>query len=107
VLVELVWRALVDAPEANPPYTVFVHLVDSAGQPVGQSDRPPADGDRPTSGWRSGEVIVDRHLIAVAPSAASGPLVADVGLYDPETGERVHFADGSDHVRLPLAVTVP
>ncbi|MEZ4593446.1 MAG: glycosyltransferase family 39 protein, partial [Chloroflexota bacterium] len=47
-----------------PPTTgwfVFVHLVNEAGDIVAQRDLVPADGLRPTTGWRSDEVITDAH----------------------------------------------
>ncbi len=78
LLVTLVWRAL--AP-MDRDYTVFVHMVDSDGRLVAQHDGPPAEGARPTSGWLSGEEIVDRHLIRFPEGLAPGPYRLLVGLY--------------------------
>ena len=90
-IVSLWWEA--EQP-LDGDYTVFVHLVDSAGQLVAQSDLPPqtAQGVYPTSFWGAGETIVTEQFLP-------WPLLADemadlsliVGLYRP-----------SDFGRLPL-----
>ena len=63
-------------------YTVFVHLLDEAGNIIVQSDVPPqtAQGGYPTSFWGAGETIVTEQLLPTA-DLAQGRLV--VGLYRP------------------------
>jgi hypothetical protein len=89
----LYWEAL--APDGND-YTVFVHLLDGAGQPVAQADSPPLANWYPTSIWAAGEQIRDPHVIRVPVSIVPGPYVLAVGFYDLDTGQRlpVHGADG-------------
>ena len=90
----LYWQAL------RPPdldYTVFTHLLDSVGALRGQRDGVPMMGQRPTSGWTSGEIIIDPYELAVHSDAPAGPGSIEVGMYDPATGERlpVRRQDGS------------
>lgn len=84
-------------------YTVFVHLLDGAGQQVAGADGPPLQGDYPTSFWRDGDVIVDEHRLAVPAGLAPGDLSIAVGLYDPLTLARLTRLDGGgDAIRLPV-----
>lgn len=70
-------------------YTVFVHLVDGAGNLIGQSDRQPVDGNFPTSLWRSGDYITDTHCISMTSDSLSGVHHLVTGMYRLETMERV------------------
>ena len=73
-------------PETS--YYVFVHLVDrESGEIVRQQDWLPADGLRPTSGWRTGEYIVDPHRLDLA-GLPAGSYRLVVGLYEPESLNR-------------------
>jgi len=89
--VYLYWRcrALVDKD-----YTVFNHLLDAAGAWVAQQDGPPASGFYPTSWWRPGEVIVDRHVITLQPDTPPGAYRLAVGLYEFATMQRLPVAGG-------------
>lgn len=69
------------------PLSVSVHVLDGSGTKVAQHDGTPAEGGRPSDEWRPGEVIVDRHLLAI-PREPGGPLLARVGLYEPLGGQR-------------------
>ncbi|MBI1876941.1 MAG: hypothetical protein HYR94_01670, partial [Chloroflexi bacterium] len=90
VNLKLYWRA--DSP---PPtdYTVFIHLLDPAGNPAAQFDRPPAAGAYPTSLWDPGEIIAHEHLLQNLPP---GRYTIQVGLYRPDTGERLAVAGSPD-----------
>lgn len=81
----LAWRAQ-SRPTDN--YFAFVHLVDENGAIVSQSDRIPADGLRPTSGWRPNEVIVDVHRLSLPPDLPPSQYALRVGLYLPQSFER-------------------
>jgi hypothetical protein len=93
-VVELVWRG---EGTQNIGYTAFVQAIDSAGRVAAQSDQIPARYARPTTGWRAGEIILDRHVLAWNTAPAPGDLLLIAGLYDPLTGARVLLADGNDH----------
>lgn len=100
----LLWRAL----EGNSPvdYQVFTHLLSEDGRLIAQHDGPPVGGTRPTTGWVSGETIVDLHPMAFYDAAYTGPARIAVGLYDPRTGQRVFTDTGPDHVVLPITINV-
>ncbi len=91
----LYWQAET-APRAD--YTVFVHLLDAAGQVVAQADAPPAAGRYPTSLWDSDELIIHERTL---PAGPSGPHPLAIGLYRPDTGERLPAAGFVDGV-VPL-----
>ena len=69
------------AADATPAtdYTVFVHVLDSAGNVVGGQDNQPVGNRYPTTIWSAGEKIVDPYLIPTAglpPAAGALPLPA-------------------------------
>jgi len=86
----LVWRA-----ESRPgnDAKVFVHLVGADGLIYGQDDSVPAQWQRPTLGWETGEIILDEHAVTVSPQAPAGDYTLYIGMY-----ETASFA------RLPLTV---
>jgi hypothetical protein len=90
--VTLVWEGL--AASGWPGYTVFVHLRDDEGGLVAQHDGVPDEGQRPTLGWRSGEFIIDRHILPLE-GAPQGNHSLFVGMYDPITGERLPTFDAT------------
>ena len=88
------------SPRGRPSrdYTVFVHLLDSQEQIRGQADSPPRAGRYPTSIWDAGEVIADLHTLSLGPDLPAGEYRLAIGLYDPETGERVGIVDGNGQI---------
>ncbi len=88
VLLTLYWET---APLSDA-YTIFVHLVSADGTLIGQDDRPPLDGEYPTTFWGQGERIAGRHQIPVDSDAPPGEASILVGLYR---------ADGQ---RLPVSL---
>jgi hypothetical protein len=83
----LYWRGQSDTITDN--YVVFVHIVDNTGQIVAQGDGPPVNGFRPTSSWRPGEALVDERAIWLPPELAVEEYDIYLGLYRPDTGERL------------------
>jgi len=79
------WWAATAAPPAD--YTIFVHLLDAAGNVVAQADGPPNDGLSPTGIWRPGDVVRDVHHFPPGTVVPDGGRVR-VGAYRPDTGER-------------------
>ena len=79
------------SPRGRPSddYTVFVHLLDDQEQIQGQADSPPKAGGYPTSIWDAGEVIADLHTLSLGADLPAGEYHLAIGLYDPETGQRV------------------
>lgn len=90
------WWAATAAPPAD--YTIFVHLLDAAGNLVAQADSPPNDGLSPTRIWRAGDVIVDTHRFPPGTVVPDGGRIL-VGAYRPDTGERAPATQGG----APLA----
>jgi hypothetical protein len=100
--VGLIWKA-----SATPTiaYTVFVHLLDSNGHVIAQSDAQPMNNQRPTTSWIPSEYIVDSHILTFN-RPYSGRATLEVGLYDAATNKRILLSDGSDHMTLPNTVEV-
>jgi hypothetical protein len=103
VAVTLLWSATA-RPGAD--YTVFVHVLDSAGALVAQHDGTPRDGTRPTGTWAPGEQLLDRHTLTI-PAGLAGEGVLIAGLYDSATVVRQPFGDGRDTVTLAPVVFAP
>lgn len=95
--VTLYWQA--DRPLATD-YTVFVHVLAADGTRIAQGDGPPVDGLYPTSAWRPGQIIADRHRVMLSPEHALTGLRAVVGLYVPADGARLPATDREGR-RLP------
>jgi hypothetical protein len=95
---QLLWRADTTFPTS---YHVFVHLVDENGQLIAQSDGEPANWTRPTTGWLPGEYILDEHTLTLPETLPAGQLALRVGLYHPETGERLGMGT-ADYVEIPI-----
>lgn len=84
--VDLHWRAR-RRPEGY--YKVFVHLFDPvAGEVVAQHDAAPRDWSYPTDWWETGEVVTEEISLSLS-DVPSGQYRLGVGLYAPETGQRL------------------
>jgi mannosyltransferase len=91
--VALHWQAAAPIPER---YKVTLQLLDSSGALLSQHDAEPGQDLAPTNIWTVGELIVDRHGIAVPVTAQPGISELVVGLYHLETGDRLPVVlDGS------------
>ncbi|MBL7183422.1 MAG: glycosyltransferase family 39 protein [Anaerolineae bacterium] len=86
----LYWRAL---GSVDASYTVFTHLLDSESRIWGQKDSVPKAGTYPTTLWVEGEVIADEYEIVVKPDAPPGQYVIEVGMYLPQSGQRLPVLD--------------
>jgi 4-amino-4-deoxy-L-arabinose transferase-like glycosyltransferase len=78
-------------------YTVFVHLLDSKGRVVAQSDAPPENGGYPTTIWDAGDTVVDAHELSLDQGLPKGNYSLEIGLYQPGTGQRLTLVDRSGH----------
>jgi hypothetical protein len=95
VRVTLYWRVLQSVPV---DYKVFIHLLASDGHLVAQDDAVPVNWSYPTKQWQVGEYIRDEHSLSVDLLAIRGDYELSVGLYDPNTGERVTVRDAAGTV---------
>jgi hypothetical protein len=81
----LYWQAE-ESPTVN--YHVFVHVGVPDAPPIAQADGVPGVWLRPTTTWRSDEVIADTHVVSLA-GVPPGRYDLLVGLYDPaNAGQR-------------------
>lgn len=95
----LVWHSLMQTEQR---FSVFVHVLDENGQLVAQADAEPQGGRYATPLWQPGEYIPDDYAFNLPP----GTYTLRVGLYVPETGERLAVRGGSDYVEVS-GVVVP
>jgi hypothetical protein len=96
VSLTLYWQALREMDES---YTVFTHLVDDENRIWGQKDNPPASGTFPTPEWREGEVVEDSYVIPVQANAPQGTYRLIVGMYDPQTMQRLPVLDKEEQAQ--------
>ncbi|MEM7536265.1 MAG: DUF2723 domain-containing protein [Chloroflexota bacterium] len=75
-------------------YTATIQVFDAQEQKLGQSDRPVGGVYYPTSLWKAGEVLVDRHTLTLSDGVPTELLI---GMYQGGTFE--HLADP---IRLSL-----
>jgi hypothetical protein len=99
--VTLYWLALRDS---STDFKVFVHMLGGDGQLLGQHDGDPVGGFTPTTRWRSGELIADRHRLPLPPGLPAGSYALEAGMYQfqpmrnlqvkPESPDgRIHLGD--------------
>jgi hypothetical protein len=89
--VTLHWRAL---SQMEKSYKFFVHLYDAgSGELVAQTDVVPRGWTYPTTQWQAGEVVSDEVHLPLS-EVPSGVYRFAVGIYDPQTGERLPISDG-------------
>ncbi len=102
--VTLYWLAL---QEMEENYKVFVHLTDQEEtRLIAQSDRWPVYNFSPTTRWRPGEMVWDRHEIQIPADEVPGSYGLATGMYILETMENLNVLDESGNpqgTRISLA----
>lgn len=88
----LYWQAMA---EFSQDYTVFFQLIGPDGQLYGQVDQIPGGGAFPTTGWLPDEYIADAYQVSLAAGAPRGDYQIAIGLYDPNTGQRLPVSGGN------------
>ena len=76
--VTLYWLAL---RETAQNYKAFVHLLGPDGSVIAQHDGDPVGGFTPTSRWRPGQIIADRHILTLPEGLPAGDYGLRAGLY--------------------------
>lgn len=94
---ELLWQASSD--HRSEALVVVIQLVDAAGEVVASLEEEPLGGRYPTTLWQPGELVRDRHTLAVPADVAPGRYDLIVGLYRAADRERLTTARG------PLGLT--
>lgn len=85
------WRV---ASDGGVPLKAFVQLLDDAGNP-----RAKYDGfDVPVIGWREGDLLMQRHPLAIPDDLHPGRYWVQFGLYNAWTQERLPVLLGDEHV---------
>ncbi len=85
----LYWQASSHIPAS---YHVFTHLASDSG-PLAQADGIPVCWRYPTELWRPGQIIADQHAILIPADIPPGNYPLQVGLYLPDTFERLDVLD--------------
>jgi 4-amino-4-deoxy-L-arabinose transferase-like glycosyltransferase len=101
----LLWRA--EEPVTQRNLTTFVHLINAAGQRVGQSDKLPGNGSYPTPVWSPGERVIERYAPEISDPCAGGDEVEVwVGWYElAADGARRPLRDGTGDMALAGRMT--
>ena len=99
LLVALRWESL---RSVDYNYQVFVHLLNANGEMLAQRDGQPVQWMRPTSTWQAGEEIVDRYALLLPNDLPQGSYSIAVGLYDPESGQRLPVSAGPRDYAIEL-----
>jgi hypothetical protein len=76
--ITIYWLAL---RESATNYKTFVHLLDGGGQVAAQHDGDPGGGYTPTTRWMPGEVIADRHRLALPEGLPGDVYGVRAGMY--------------------------
>ncbi len=88
--ITLYWQTT-SQPQAN--YTVFLQLLNEAGELVTSGDAPPMGGQYATRAWLPGHTVPDAHTLNLPADLPPGSYTIKVGVYLPETGERLTAVD--------------
>lgn len=96
--VALTWSA---TQPSTRPYTVFVHLLDGAGNLVAQSDGMPLGGNWPTTCWQPGAAFTDEYEISLPGGLAAGDYQLSAGFYWLPSLERLPL-QGTTADSIPL-----
>lgn len=99
LLLTLAWRSL---RPVDYNYQVFVHLLNREDQKVAQRDGQPVQWLRPTSTWQPGEEIIDRYGILLPDNLPPGAYRVAVGLYDPNSGQRLPVSAGPQDFAIEI-----
>ena len=91
--IELHWKCI---RETNSNYKIFIHAYNEDGTLVTQNDSQPIQNTYPTSLWIPDEYVLDTHTLTLE----SGKYDLEIGLYIPDTGERLLLSEGENHIEI-------
>jgi hypothetical protein len=106
--VTLHWKAL---QRVDTAYQFFVHLIDPISEKlVAQADVMPYHWTYPTFWWEADEIVSDEITLPLA-GVPQGSYRLEIGVYDPDSGERLPLSDGdgrqpADRLVLPEMVEI-
>jgi len=79
-------------------YHYYLHALDARGEIIAQQDQAPLGGNFPTDFWQAGVTFSDALTLAVP----EGVTQLKFGLYEPSSGVRALWSDGSDGLVFPV-----
>jgi hypothetical protein len=89
-------------------YSIFIHLLDGAGNLLGQLDGLPYNGLYPPANWQPGQIVTDARALPAIDNFNQLDAFA-IGIYDPTTGARLPAANARGEAlpnnRLLIPVT--
>jgi uncharacterized membrane protein len=99
--VDMTWQAVQSPGE---PLVVVLQLLDGEGNMAAGLEAQPLDGRYPTQLWTQGEVVLDRHTLALPVGLAPGAYHLVAGVYRARDRQRIETRSGlfgrSDHVAI-------
>jgi len=107
VTVTLYWQTV---QQLDVSYKVSLQLLSPDLSIVAQDDSIPAHWTYPTTAWLPGEIIVDEHMLEIAPEAATGSHSLITVLYDEQSGQRIRAQQGGqshDYAALAIIQVAP
>ncbi len=97
----LYWQGLAPMQQS---WSVFVHLLDQAGNIKAQQDQLPGGGQFPTTGWLPQEYLADSYHLPIPADTPPGRYRLEIGLYDANDFSRLPVVESgqarNDHVIL-------
>jgi hypothetical protein len=102
----LTWRTawLIDPPLSQSRLKLFLHVLNDQGEVVAGDDRE----DFNFSTLNQANRLMQVSQVTLPPELPAGQYQVEIGWYNPDTGERLKRADGSDRYLLsPLEVVAP
>lgn len=88
-------------------YSIFIHVLDTQGQVVGQMDGTPYDNRYPLWAWQPGQIIEDQRNLATIQVDPEEVDAVAVGVYDLDTGERLAALDTNGNALPNNAQIIP
>lgn len=85
-----------EAPPSPDEYLVFVHFMDTDGELMWTDDHPPPT---PVRQWRPGSLVEYTRTIFIPKFPYVGEASVEVGIFSPQTGERLPLAAQTDGQR--------
>ena len=89
LLLTLYWKR--HGPPIRESYKIFAHL--ESDRLWAQADDVPGCSAWPTTHWKAGEIIADRHVIALPDDLPAGAYALSIGVYEPDDGSRLDVID--------------
>lgn len=89
LLLTLYWQR--HGPPIQESYKVFSHL--ESDRLWAQADDVPGCSAWPTTNWKAGEIVADRHVIVLPDDISVGTHALSIGVYEPNRGTRLDVVD--------------